>query len=278
MTDLATTSREIAPRLPLAGRLRQAARSTALSIAGRLLPERPGPFLRCMYCHWVYDDNVDRFEAIVRSLQRRGAFVDTARCVAMVEGREPVSGPTFHLSFDDGLRNNLTHAAPVLERLGVPATFFVSSAYLGAEGRERSRYCRERLEHRASSALLDADDCRELVDRGFEIGSHARTHRRLAALSDEEVRDEVIRSREELEAAVGRPCRWFAWPYGGREDADERTLEAVDRAGYEAAFGAFRGTVEPGVTDRRAIPRHHFEPDWPLSHVRVFANGYLEGR
>ena len=44
-------------------------------------------------------------------------------------------------------------------------------------------------------------------------------------------------------------------------------------AGYEALFRAYRGDVSPARIDRWSIPRNHFEPYWPLAHVRYFARG-----
>ena len=35
------------------------------------------------------------------------------------------------LAFDDGYRDNLTHAAPILARYGLPATIFVATGYIG---------------------------------------------------------------------------------------------------------------------------------------------------
>ncbi len=37
------------------------------------------------------------------------------------------------ITFDDGLRNNLTRALPVLEKLGLPATIFVPTAFVGTD-------------------------------------------------------------------------------------------------------------------------------------------------
>ena len=60
------------------------------------------------------------------------------------------------------------------------------------------------------------------------------------------------------------------------EDDVERSLALTKAAGYEACFGAFRGSMTPGSTDLFAIPRHHFEPEWPAAHVKYFARGNME--
>lgn len=39
--------------------------------------------------------------------------------------------PILHLSFDDGLRECATVIAPILRRKGIPATFFINSAFVG---------------------------------------------------------------------------------------------------------------------------------------------------
>ncbi|MDY0166857.1 MAG: glycosyltransferase [Thermoguttaceae bacterium] len=51
-----------------------------------------------------------------------------------VEGRRPLPPRAVLVTFDDGFRNNLTHAAPVLERLGIPAIVHLTVGHIG--GRE----------------------------------------------------------------------------------------------------------------------------------------------
>ena len=196
----------------------------------------------------------------------------------MLEGREPIDRPYFHLSFDDGFRNVYTNALPVLERHGVPAIAFVPSAVIGADRSEVRRYCVEIARYRRPIEVMAWSDVRDFVARGGEIGSHTRTHVRLAdiSLDPARLRDEIAGSKEEIEDRLGRACDYISWPFGRRADIDAAALEAVRAAGYRACFGAFRGSIRRGRTDRFGVPRHHFEAHWPISHVTYFAGGGME--
>jgi hypothetical protein len=57
---------------------------------------------------------------------------------------------------------------------------------------------------RADVAHASWDDLRALTDRGHEIGSHTISHPRLDALDDANIRDELVRSRDEIERHLGR--------------------------------------------------------------------------
>ena len=79
--------------------------------------------VRLLYCHYVFDDQVEDFDLIIRSLKRLGTFVSTDVCIEMLSGIREVDGSYFHLSFDDGFRNVCVNAAPILQRHHVPAFF-----------------------------------------------------------------------------------------------------------------------------------------------------------
>ncbi len=141
---------------------------------------------------------------------------------------------SLHVTFDDGYRSIL-RVLPWLERLGVGPTVFVCTDY-ASDGRMLDLPPLDdlRAAHRHELATLRWDELRELADRGVEIGSHTRTHPNLRELSTSDLWEEVSASREEIEDQVGRRCSYFAYPYG---QSDHRVQHAVERAGYEAAFG-----------------------------------------
>lgn len=242
-------------------------RSLVLSILGHLVPLPKAPFLRPLYFHGVFDREVERFESMLRRLQGIGSFVDTETCLAMLQGRMPIGRRYFHLSFDDGHRNFIENAAPILKRLGIPAIVFVITDLVGAD------------KVRGTVERMTWDELKTVHAMGFEVGSHTRTHARLAGLADDEsLESEIVGSKRDIEERLALQCKYFAWPYGRTRDVNDRALEMVRSAGYQGCFGAFRGSVVPGQTNPFSIPRHHLDPEWPWAHVRYFAYGYREVR
>lgn len=254
------------------------ARDLSLSALARLQRRGEERFLRNLYCHYVFDDQLKEFEQIVVRLKQLGTFVDTPTCVAMAKGERPIDGAYFHLSFDDGFKNNFANAAPILHRHRVPCMFFVPSGLIDADWETTADYCLNTAEYRAVIEMASWDDLRRAQDLGFEIGSHTRTHARFSQISSDPVRmrDEIAGSKVELEQYLGAPCDYISWPFGKPSDADPASLGFVTTAGYRACFGAYRGTVRPGETDIFSIPRHHFEAQWPISHIQYFAQGNRE--
>lgn len=233
-----------------------------------------GDFLRGLYCHYVFDDQRDDFRRILTELSADATFVDTPTCVAMLEGRTPIRGRNYHLSFDDGFKNNLTNAAPILRELGIPGLLFAPTSYIGGDWESARRFCQEAANYSGVIELMSWQELAQLPDYGIEVGSHTRTHPRLAEVTGPaQLRSEIVDSKRELEDRLGTECRYFSWPFGRRTDVSRAALDLISESGYEACFGAYRGRVEPGTTDRWSIPRHHFEPHWPLAHIRYFLSG-----
>ena len=196
----------------------------------------------------------------------------------MLQGERKIDKRYYHLSFDDGFRNNFTNALPILKKHEVPAIFFVPSSLIDASIDKTKKYCLETTKYNSVIEMLKWSDLREMLSLGYEIGSHTKTHARFSAISHNKqlMEDEILGSKKQLEDNLDYECKYISWPYGTLTDADDKSLETAKIAGYTACFGAYRGTIMLNKTDIFSIPRHHFEAQWPISHVMYFARGNME--
>jgi peptidoglycan/xylan/chitin deacetylase (PgdA/CDA1 family) len=82
---------------------------------------------------------------------------------------------------------------------------------------------------------------------GVEIGSHGYTHADLGPVSDTAVlRFELASARTDLQAAVRRPVRYFAFPFGQFANLSARAFALAEQAGYEAVCSGYGGLNFPG--------------------------------
>jgi hypothetical protein len=113
------------------------------------------------------------------------------------------------------------------------------------------------------------------------VGSHAFSHRSLGKMPVEEARDEAKRSRERLEAEIGRPVLSFAYPFGTHGDFSPETDRGLADAGYRIAFHSQHGAVRPG--DLReggvfaSLPRVKVEGGEGLWMFKLLAAGAMDG-
>lgn len=138
------------------------------------------------------------------------------------------------VTFDDGYRDNVTLAAPALRRERVPATFFVSTGYVGRD-RPFEFYA---ADGGAAPGNLTWDDLRNLQAKGFEIGSHTVNHETPARVAPVEWRKELCESLAVLQHQLGPRPRAFAFPYGKTIDVTADALHEAREAGYSCALSA----------------------------------------
>ena len=157
-----------------------------------------------------------------------------------IEAGHPFPSNTVAIHFDDCYRDVLTHAMPVLAALKFPGSVFVSSGFVGTE---------RRFPHDRTSPWmfenLRPQDLRDLAASGFEVGSHTVNHVDLAQRSDETIWVELLESKRDLEAMVGRSVTQFSFPFGQRANTNQKVEELVLRAGYRAMFSAYGGYIGP---------------------------------
>jgi peptidoglycan/xylan/chitin deacetylase (PgdA/CDA1 family) len=178
------------------------------------------------------------FAAQMRWLERAGFRTITERQFfdALELGGRLPRRPIL-LTFDDGYRDVLGKASPVLARLHMDATAYVITSRISG----------------ADTSFLTWPQLAILERRGIEIGSHTVDHLELPGLSDSEVLRELVDSRRRLELHLHGPVQWFAYP-GGAFDA--RTEALVRRAGYVLAATTKLGAQQDA---QRPFELHRFE-------------------
>lgn len=258
--------------------LRRRARDAILTGASLLQRSSSGSFVRCLGGHYVFDDQRHDFERLIVRLRNLGEFITTGDLLDIMEGRAPLDGRYFHLSFDDGLASVWRNGVPILAEHEVPATLFVNSAMVSSDAACVRESWECATNYGQSLSVMNWDQLRAAQSSGCEVGAHTRNHARLSEISSDQewLHSEIAGCKRDIEDALGTPCRAFAWPYGTLRDIDDKVILAIQNAGYEAAFSLVRAPIQPGHTSTLAIPRHHFEPQWSWRHVKFFACGGME--
>ena len=173
------------------------------------------------------------------------------------------------ITFDDGYRDNLENALPVLRRHGYPAVVFVPIGFLD-DGRP--------LPHEESLRVLGIrnetvgwDELAELEAGGVRIESHGIGHRPLSELEPSEATREIALSKLRLEERLGREVEAFAFVKGSLADYRPEHASLVAQAGYKLAFTSVSGANGP-ASDRFRLRRYNIEP-YPARTFELVLSG-----
>jgi len=155
-------------------------------------------------------------------------------------GREGKALPNYSLvlTFDDGFRNFLTVAAPLLAKRNIPATVFLITDRAGEKtnGRLESGWSTE-----DDQRYLSWDEARLLQSQGFEFGSHTCSHTGLLTISPIESRRELKHSHDELIKNLSIENPTLSYPKGQYSDLLAKDARTV---GYACAVTTDRGVNE----------------------------------
>lgn len=162
------------------------------------------------------------------------------------------SEPSILLTFDDGWRESVEVAGPILDKHQGNAMLFITTDFIGRRH------------------FLTPSEIRALPTKLFRVGSHARTHRMLNRLSDPEIFAELKDSKRILEDAVGQCVDSLSIPNGA---VDDRVRRIASEVGYQFLFtsNVYTNTaaIGPMHIGRVAIKQN--------TSMRTF-QGYLDGR
>jgi len=136
--------------------------------------------------------------------------------LALTEGKTLPAKPVV-FTFDDGWKDALQNAIPLLEKYGYTGSFAIATELLG------------RPDYSTWTDVMSAKNA------GMEILSHSENHLDLtsAKYSDEDLRREIFDSKTKLELDLKTNVDFFVYPYG---KLNQKAEEMVKQAGYKMAF------------------------------------------
>lgn len=217
----------------------------------RITGLRPAASKVVLYYHAIPAGSRQQFAAQMDVLKRLTMPVDAEDDARRSPGRYSA------VTFDDAFVSVVEHALPELHARSIPCTIFVPTGSLGHRPGWIGTSHPDGGEVVASAEMLRAIAADPLVG----IGSHSVSHPNFRRLEDAAAREEMIRSKRDLETLLGAPVRSFSFPHGAYTP---RSLELARECGYTRVF-----TIEPerlsGAPEGFTIGRVRVEPtDWPI--------------
>ena len=139
----------------------------------------------------------EQFRQFLREMVADGyTFIDIDDVVDFYKTGKPLPEKPVFISFDDGYKDNYVYAYPILKEEGAKATFYLVSDHIGNNER------------------MTKEDLEEMIANGFKIGSHTVDHEDLNEMTESQIKDELKRSKEDLENMFHVPVKSVAYPGG----------------------------------------------------------------
>jgi peptidoglycan/xylan/chitin deacetylase (PgdA/CDA1 family) len=171
-----------------------------------------------------------RFDMIsLKTAQRRLGAGDNSRAAVCI-------------TFDDGYAENCHQAIPLLVKRRIPCTYFVTLKNV----LDGTPFDHDLIAGHASLPNT-LEQLRAMADAGIEIGSHGYEHVDMSRIDDDrEMTRQVVTSGLRIGGLLGRPVRYFAFPFGHGEHLSRLAMDIAYESGYEGVCSCGGGYNFPG--------------------------------
>ena len=191
-----------------------------------------GPKILVLNYHQIADNHaslsipIADFDTQMKFLADSGCVTITPdELYAGLNGEMELPPKPVLITFDDGYIDNYTNAFPILKKYNLRATIFIIPAFTSVY-----------------PGYMTWEQLKEMEAGGVTIESHTLTHPKLEELPDDEIRLELLNSKNVLEENLGHPVEFLAYPTG---TYNLHIAGIAQDLGYKGAF-----TIKYGVVDK----------------------------
>lgn len=174
------------------------------------------------------------FDRILSWLAENTDLAPVDQLLTLDRGDNP--RPCVAITFDDGHRDNLTHALPIVLNYGATFAVYLTVGVTENDPRARKRFSavlRQPDTTREEFKALSWNDAEKLLGHGCSIGSHSWDHPMLSHLPDHVIDFQLRESKRIIEQRLGISSIGMCYPYGKlKRQVDQRVIETTEKMGY----------------------------------------------
>lgn len=192
------------------------------------------------------------FESQIRSLKDNGfVTILPEDLYEHLTCNKPLPARPVIISFDDSRKEHRIKVAPVLEKYGFKATFFIMTVTINKKN------------------YMTADDIRSLSQHGHTIGHHTWDHPDLRKLPADGWAIQIDKAKTILEKIIGKPVHFFAYPFGSWNN---NVIEQIKKRNFLLAFqlSGRQSTKYPLFTVRRLLVSGNWSGDQLCKEINKF--------
>lgn len=246
---------------------RQFLRNIFLSCAG--FNAKPAPGIHILNAHRIKteDETPETFRCVLRYLSKHAQLIKIEEAVQMIVEKKIVDKPYIAFTFDDGFMECYTHYAPVLEEFHINGMFFINPNY--AEGDDSYiQNFNNNVVMTPKKRPMKWEHIKELHQRGHIIGAHTMDHFMINSNDEEKLKYQIVNCKFVIEEHLHTSCNYFAFPYGKLSQANQKSIDiAVNTYAFVFSQSDYKNYFS---FNGKVINRRHFEPFWPISHIKYF--------
>ena len=213
------------------------------------------------------ESNIEVFLSQLKELQKISTFINVEEAVSLICERKEVNDTLIAFTFDDGFEECATMIAPALEQFSVNGAFFINPNFV--EGDEvYIKNFTEKIVHAPGKRPMRWNDIIKMQKAGHIIGAHTMDHYMINSDDLTELEHQIIDCKKIIECKLNASCEYFAFPFGRLEHANPLSIDiAVNHYKHVFSQSDYKNYFS---FNEKVINRRHFEPNWPVSHVKYF--------